>query len=219
MRKTPISDEQAAKLYSEYWEHRSSDDLRLSEIILDHEHLFDDMCLDGSSVIGDFVNYEVDFGNGFIEECSDHYVDLSSQYWRFYVRRMPDKNTAGYSRGNERIIAISPKHKDNLSIILHEMIHAHETVLESLHPFYREALILCLYRKLIGLIPDLYERVISHTHEINGIKITRSGGNHGVLFYLKSLDIDIKKGWPLGTTCGYGRDVESTQFDMQKAGE
>ena len=88
------------------------------------------------------------------------------------------------------------------------MIHAHEINLEELHPFYREILILCLYKKLSAQIPDLYDRVVAHTNEIFGIKITKSGGNHGVLFFLKSLDLDLKMGYALGTVCGYGRSGE-----------
>lgn len=37
------------------------------------------------------------------------------------------------------------------------------------------------------------------------IKIAQAGGNHDILFFLKSLDVDLRCGYTLGTVCGYGR--------------
>lgn len=212
MRKTPITNEQAGKLYREYLESLSKENRKLLEVVHEYEALFADMCLEAGSAVHDFVAYEIETDTGrFMEASDDHYLDLDSQQWRFYVRNLRDQETLGITFQNERKVVISRAHKNDLPVILHEMIHAHETILRQYAPFYHDILLLCLYRELENKIPNLYERIIHHTHELFGLEIMRNGGSHDMLFFLKSLDLDINMGYPLGTVCGYGRDGFGTE--------
>lgn len=84
------------------------------------------------------------------------------------------------------------------STLLHEMIHGYEAILS---PAVREWLVLELYRAVSKHIPParLNRHVDSSTHSVF------HNAHHGPLFQLKSLDIDLRRGWPLGTTFAYGR--------------
>lgn len=88
-------------------------------------------------------------------------------------------------------------------VILHEMIHMFEYGLNASGiNLLREKVLFSLYIKLSKEIPDLptmCERLLipDVQEAINDI-----GGEHGLLFFLKSLDIDLKNGWPLCTTLG-----------------
>lgn len=73
-------------------------------------------------------------------------------------------------------------------------------------PFIRDVLLLGLYNDLKGRITDLDSHILAHANIHSGTSITVEGGNHDVLFHLKSLDLDLRRGYPLGTVCGYGRD-------------
>ena len=86
------------------------------------------------------------------------------------------------------------------------MIHAYEFILSQKIPMLHEYLTLALYKKLSPLINDLDKRLSEHGEMYGQYRVTSSGGYHGLLFYLKSLDLDIRCGYSLGTVCGYGRD-------------
>ena len=207
MRKTPVSQKQAVALYAEYFESRTEDDSRLQSVILDHESLFDDMCLDVESAVRDFLIYQIQMDDGqYLEASDDHYIGLGVQCWRFYVRRLRDKDMMGVTYPNERKIVINEPYKNDLPTILHEMIHAHEAILNQFYPFYRDTVMLCLYKELEQKIPNLYQRLIDHAHEYRALEVTEIGGSHDILFFLKSLDLDLRLGYALGTVCGYGRD-------------
>ena len=91
----------------------------------------------------------------------------------------------------------------NDSIILHEMIHLHESVLMTLPIFFHEAVIYCLYTDLLAKIPNLNSIIEDCTHLYNCMLMAEEGGLHDMLFLLKSFDIDLRFDWPLGTTYGY----------------
>ena len=72
--------------------------------------------------------------------------------------------------------------------------------------YYHDILLFSLYDDLRKRVPDLRDRIIAHTHLISSEKVLLSGGEHDLLFFLKSIDLDLRCGYPLGTVCGYGRD-------------
>lgn len=78
--------------------------------------------------------------------------------------------------------------------------------LQRFPPLIRELLVVELYNKLLPQVGDLRERIFNHCELYSYEKTFKEGGEHGVLFFLKSLDLDIRCGYPLGTVCGYGRD-------------
>lgn len=108
---------------------------------------------------------------------------------------------------NEHTIFITRSHIDDKRVILHEMIHAYEHMLEQKHHMLNEYLLLALYKKLSPLIPDLDKRLAEHGEMYSQYRVRSLGGYHGLLFYLKSLDLDIRCDYKLGTVCGYGRDT------------
>jgi hypothetical protein len=86
------------------------------------------------------------------------------------------------------------------------MIHAYESLLEKRWHVYHDILMISLYNELKSKIDDLDSRILNHTHSIPQVRITEQGGSHDLLFFLKSLDLDLRCGFKLGTVCGYGRD-------------
>jgi hypothetical protein len=106
-----------------------------------------------------------------------------------------------------KLITIHPDRIDSLEIILHEMIHAYENMLSD---DLKELLYVRLYaklkanRKLKRQIPDLNYSVLSPAHhsEHDFFAMSRSA-YHDTLFFLKSLDLDLRLGLPVGTVYGY----------------
>lgn len=62
------------------------------------------------------------------------------------------------------------------------------------------------YRYYIESLDDLDDRIKAHAHVVSGANIFNLGGNHDVLFYLNSLDLDLRCDYKLGAICGYGRE-------------
>ena len=97
-------------------------------------------------------------------------------------------------------------------VILHEMIHLHEYVLNDLPLYYHDMVYWALYKNLRNKIPDLDCIITEHAHALNENELYRTGGLHDILFLLKSFDLDIRKGFPLGTVFGYGRVDEFKNY-------
>lgn len=72
--------------------------------------------------------------------------------------------------------------------------------------YLHDILFCCLYNELKTKVPDLDKRIVDYTHALRQQRITIEGGSHDLLFFLKSLDLDFRCGYKLGTVCGYGRD-------------
>ena len=60
-------------------------------------------------------------------------------------------------------------------------------------------------RKACDKIPELDNIITGHAHLLNESVLYKQGGLHDILFLLKSFDLDIRMGYPLGTVFGYGR--------------
>ena len=115
-------------------------------------------------------------------------------------------NYDGYFDSKEQLLCISKECLDDDRIILHEMIHLHEFVLNGLPLFYHDTLLWTLYtdlRKRKEIKNNLDKIISGHAHILFGQKIYNEGGLHDILFLLKSLDLDIKMGYSLGTVFGY----------------
>lgn len=195
----------------------SSPDAALWNLVMDYEgeDMFNDMLFEEGSVVEDYVKYQYQDAKGVLHDDYDtpDLLSLDHGCYRFYVNDL-DNDTYGQCDFQKRIITISPAYAQNKAVILHELIHAHESLIEnSNRPYFHDIVILCLYESLSRRVPNLRDRIIDHTHIIHGEQITALGGSHDILFYLKSLDLDIRCGYKLGTVCGYGRDnFGSTTF-------
>ena len=79
------------------------------------------------------------------------------------------------------------------------MIHAYEHLLKKNFLFLAEILLINLYEKLKPKIKLLNENITSNNMHVYE-------GGHGVLFLLKSLDLDLELKKPYGTIFAYGRE-------------
>ena len=193
-------------------------DIKASEYA---ELYFDDMRLAKGSIVEKF--FWLSYQDGSMEYALPHEFSslLDANNYRYIVEETPD-GIAGQCCNTEHIVTISPTYEEDDKTLLHEMIHVFIGLLGCtedfinpygenvavgwIPPFVRDALMLSLYTELSHKIPDLDYRILAHANVHSGERITVEGGNHDVLFFLKSLDLDLKLGCPLGTICGYGRE-------------
>lgn len=195
------------------WERASAEERQLYEIIVElSEEFFPDFRFESGTIIDDFIKAESsnDDGRTWFDETIDapdvlpYFDDVILQTLLYKVE--PLANFSGCFDRSDLSITIIPEELDNRATILHELIHIYEFALDLLPKFYHDILLLCLYNDLRSKVSDLDDKVKAHTHVIYGEQITARGGNHDILFLFKSLDLDLKNGYKLGTVCGYGRE-------------
>ncbi len=189
--------EKLSNLYDEWWRNRTPEEYELQGLCFDcEEEYFEDMLLKDGSLLNDIIEI--------VSEVTDG-IFLGIDKLRLYIVDNDDFNGCFYRSENK--IEINKKYATDKSVILHELIHYYENQLEEqFEPFIRELLVLELYNKLLPKIKDLRERIFKHCELYSYTETFKGKGNHGVLFFLKSLDLDIRCDYPLGTVCGYGRD-------------
>jgi len=185
---------------------QTEEEKRLWEKVVEYENdYFEDFTLKPTSILHNLLVYEIQDETGnFVETSEDPpYMELSWNY-DFKIEDLDD--CTGLCNKESRIITIDPKYTDDPAVLLHEMIHAYISLFQGDQTVvFLECLLLRLYNELKTKIPDLEKRIIEHTHTIRQEDFINHG-SHGLLFYLKSLDLDMRLGLPLGTVCGYGRD-------------
>ncbi len=125
-------------------------------------------------------------------------------------------NCGGYFDEQEQVICLPPESIDDDRVVMHEMIHLHEFVINEQPMFFHDALLWALYTDLRKRIPKLDEIITGHAHTLTGTSLYWRGGTHDILFLLKSFDLDIRKDWPLGTVFDYGRDEEFAGYSYEK---
>lgn len=134
------------------------------------------------------------------------------------------ENGNGETNYETHTVTITPEHVDDVPLLLHELIHVFEgyyrcsktyknqngvEVKPSFIPsFMRDALFMSLYWDLKGKIPDLDKRILGYANFLNVEPITIQGGEHDILFFLKSLDLDLRLGYPLETVRGYAEEIQ-----------
>ena len=150
--------------------------------------------------------------NGIQEVYSSPELDITR--YKFTVGELCEGGEGQCDRKN-MTITMAPKCEHDDNVLLHEMIHGYEHLIDECAAYsqFHDVVLLCLYNHLKPQISDLDERILSHAHIFNGIDITHRGGKHDVLFLLKSYDLDLRRGQPLGTVCGYGRDAQGTSSE------
>lgn len=143
------------------------------------------------------------------EQCNLFYdfdLSLDANKYTYYVDEL--ENCAGLHNSATNTITIAPAYIEDKKIILHEMVHAYENILDTCGvPFIKELLFLELYKYLQVENIDVDERILAHSNMLSGIDIAEQGGNHSVFFLLKTLELDIKCHYKLGSICGYDRDT------------
>ena len=136
------------------------------------------------------------------------YFDYSAYY--FKVEELPDCDA--YYDNAEKLLCVSPESLSSDSTVLHEMIHLHECLINELPLYFHDMLCWALYKDLKEKTPKLDEIITRHAHILTGSSLYAEGGLHDVLFLLKSFDLDIREGYPLGTVFSYGKDDEFKEY-------
>jgi hypothetical protein len=184
-------------------------DKALNSKVLEYDKAyFGDMRFEKGSVAGDIL---LDANNDTHKkkESDEFWADpfnISLNKYTFRVRHIKDESTAAEVNAKTNVITIDPREAEDMNVILHEMIHAYEWELDpiSLLPF-RETLLVRLYDALKGKIKNLDNMITAYAnYENQYVFTTNKYGIHGILFFLKSLDLDLRLGWPIGTVMGYG---------------
>ncbi len=171
-----------------------------------YENLFDDMCIAKSSIMGKYL----DTPQGSLKEDTYHF-SIDAHYYKFIVTETTEN---GETDIFERTIKINPQFVDDKNIILHEMIHAHEHILSLVNPLLKETLIIELYKHLFPKFKDLDCIIYNHANISHNSDLAELGGYHGLLFMLKSLDLDFRCGNEPFTIFGYDYNRTFTELNL-----
>lgn len=144
--------------------------------------------------------------------------DELGYYMPYTIVRIEDlgENVGGCydTEADELIIPATSIEKDY--VLLHEMIHIYEEVLNKQPIYFHDSLYWTLYIYLKERIDNLDNIITEHANLLNEYSIYSSGGTHGVLFLLKSFELDIRMNYPLGTVFGYGYLDEFKKYNYKK---
>lgn len=124
-------------------------------------------------------------------------------WFHFKVEELDD--CGGMFDEDNQTLTVTPATLEDEITILHELIHLHEFVINDLSMGFHDMVFWALYKDLREKIPGLDDIITDHANVVTGSNICAMGGTHNILFLLKSFDLDIRKGYPLGTVFAYGR--------------
>ena len=197
-------EEQQYKQFIKWFENRTPEESQLYFMVIDFdERYFTDLRLTEKNAER-LLSYEVQADDGKWEKVIDDpplFIGINPGNWIFRFCRFRD-DTIGRCHRKHRIIQIRPglNEKEHKSTVLHEMIHAYEMMLPEI---YREWLLLELDKKLARKITRKH---LNDCIDVSLHVITHHRHYHGLFFLFKSLDLDLRLRWPLGTVFGYGQD-------------
>ena len=194
------------KEYDKWVEQQTDEIGNLHINALMYENLFDDMCIAKSSIMGKYL----DTPQGSLKEDTYHF-GIDAHYYKFIVTETTEN---GETDIFERTIKINPQFVDDKNIILHEMIHAHEHILSLVNPLLKETLIVELYKHLLPKFKDLDCIIYNHANISHNSDLAELGGYHGLLFMLKSLDLDFRCGNDPFTIFGYDYNRTFTELNL-----
>ena len=191
-----------------YWSEATEEQKRLHDrYMLFDETLFGDMVFAEGSASRKLIEIKSKAVN------SDSWLDdvmtlpdeleyYNSNWFKTQISDLEEHAMGQFDPVNQ-IITISPKAVDSDSVLLHEMIHAHEFVVNEMPMYFHDMILWALYTDLKCKIDGLDDAISQHAHFLNEWDIARFGGCHDILFLLKSFDLDIRQGYTLGTVFGY----------------
>jgi hypothetical protein len=184
--------------YRDWWKKRTLAEKELQALAFKYEeNYFSDLRLTAPSIRKRVLQFERQLPDGTWTICEDE-CEVTIMKWIFKLRR--STKFEGQCNWKQRTIYISTGLTDieYQAALLHELIHAYESQLP--HTF-REWLVLDLHSRMTKLVRP---RRLSHYVNISTHSLVHEQ-SHGVLFLLKSLDLDLRFGWKFGTVFGYGR--------------
>ena len=183
--------------YNEWFSNQTDaiTDLHIKVLML--EKYFDDMLLDKMSIMGKYLETSLE---GYANDTEG--LSLDAHYYRLCISDNTEKYDGTFDKCN-RIITIKKACVNNQNVILHEMLHANEEIINSINPIIRDVLIVELYKKLKMQLANLDEIIYVHSNIPHILELSEVGGDHSLLFMLKSLDLDLRCGNDLFTVFGY----------------
>jgi hypothetical protein len=135
-----------------------------------------------------------------IDECK---VSIAECLFRIVKSNPKDSVAAAYNRNEDTIIFYKGRfEREKKTTLLHEMIHAYDHYLIKHHNLWRDYLVLYLYNKILKKIGKRQLQTMID-QECNPLFMVNTA--HGILFLLKSLDLDIRLNKKFGTIFAYGR--------------
>ena len=165
--------------YHEWFENKTDKEQDLELFILLQEDLFSDMCFAKGSITEDYMlrnGKHITFETG---------LSINEQYFRFIVEDVV--KYAAYTDVNSRKIVVSKKHIKNKPTIFHEMLHAHEFILEKQKPLLKEIVLLELYKDLKPKLNqkniDIDTLIFNHANIPHNEDLSDAGGEHDLLFF------------------------------------
>ena len=182
---------------------------QLNKIALFYELLFfEDMTFKNNSIVGDvFAESE----QHIFRKKKDYYnvegigFNLSIAQCPFRLKKM--KGIEGrFNCWNKNKLSIDIHPERNIQCtVLHEMIHFYDWQIDRCFPYpLRDILIIRLYDKLKTQIEKLDLLLMTYAHYDNQHEIIiGKEGDHSVLFYMKSLDLEIRTNVEFGTISGF----------------
>lgn len=188
----------------EWWNLRPENVLQLCEKIIENEIYFTDMSLNENGILKDY--FSSPYGD-FVEPPEELLIHSPSSGFKVHICDFNDYS--GCVHRTDRILAIDVQSINNKEVILHEMIHAHEILLEEKNMLLRDALLFELYNKLKPLYSNLDKIIRHHANFYRYNQAIGDGGTHDILFLLKSLELDNVLGFTPGTVFGYDKNITS----------
>ena len=200
-----------------YWTKASQDDKLLFDKVYDYESLFEDMLFRQGTSTYELIQCKSKPLDS--DEWEDDVIDLpheleyfSYTFFHFKVETLDDCD--GVFNRQEQSLTVPPEALADDSTILHELIHLHEFVINDLPMYFHDMVYWALYKDLKSKIPALDEIITGHAHLLTGSSIFSEGGLHDILFLLKSFDLDIRMGYPLGSVFAYGRVEDFKEYEV-----
>ena len=171
-----------------------SSERKIRRYVLDLEsRLFGDMTLRAYKFLYDAT---IERGNQYLQFYDNgvrKIPDITIRDWRFLID--DDMEFEGICLDKEKTIKLKSKFKNDEIVLCHELIHAYESMLPER---YRQFLTVFLFNRLQSNIPSLIDKITLDSHV--------ALSSHSPLFFLKSLDLDLRLNKPLGTFYAYDRD-------------
>lgn len=201
--------------FFEWYNSEASDPEKvLAEKVMDFGELFTDMLFRPGTSAYELTKVSVEdpdgsqrcVGWGLPEELES--FDYTSYFYK--VEELSDCD--GYYNHADKTLCVAPDQVEVDATILHEMIHLHESVINDLPMYYHDMVYWALYKDLKEKIPGLDGIISHHAHILTGSDLYAAGGLHDILFLLKSFDLDIRQGYPLGTVFEYDNAFEAYSY-------
>ena len=175
----------------------------------DEQGFFDDMLFAPTSITGKFMTI-TSFDNNKKPILSNMERPEELEHFTFAWIKVIVSDIPGHGgcfNEKDQELTIPKESINDDKVLLHEMIHIYEYVINSLPCFYRDALYWALYLDLRDKINELDGYITAQAHLLNLTDLYNQGGTHDILFFLKSLDLDMKMGYQFGTVFSYGQEL------------